>query len=411
MANAFRTVSAADPLDTSVPLIDLSSQFEQISDEIREAVDRVLSSQGFVLGEEVHELERQVADLGDSRFAIACASGTDALILSLLSLGIGTGDEVITTPFSFFATAGAIYRVGARPVFVDIDPSSYNLDPAKIEDVITDQTRAVMPVHLFGQCAEMEPIWRTAVRCGLTVVEDACQAIGARYRGRCAGVLGTVGCFSFFPTKNLGGAGDGGIITTDDAELADRLKRLRVHGDIGGYQHREVGMNSRLDALQAAILRAKIPHLHEWNTARQDNARRYGELFRYYGLLDAIELPAVLPERQHVFNQYTIRVRGGRRDEMITTLRENDIGCGVYYPIPLHLQECFAHLGYQEGDFPEAELAVREVVSLPIFPELGAIRQETVVRTIAAALGRLSHSLPRVHSHQTTFPRHSRRAA
>ena len=376
--------------DEPVPFINLVAQYRGIADEIREAVDRVFSAQAFVLGDEVAEFECDLAEYCDSRDAIGCASGTDALILSLMAANVGRGDEVITSPFTFFATAGAIHRVGAKPVFVDIDPHSFNLDTNQVEAALTGRTRAVMPVHLFGQCAEMEPLWRIAVRNGLSIIEDACQAIGAEYRGRRAGVLGTLGCFSFFPTKNLGGAGDGGLITTDDPELAARLRRLRNHGDSGGYQHVEIGTNSRLDALQAAVLRVKFGHLDRWTEARQQNAQRYGELFRYYELLDVVELPTVLYDRRHVYNQYCLRIKGGRRNELLAALREKQIGAAVYYPLPLHLQDCFGHLGYKAGDFPEAEAATKEVLALPIFPELTADQQEIVVRGIAGALGRLT---------------------
>lgn len=380
-----------------VPFINLVAQYESIAPEVRAAVDDVFASQAFILGDGVAELERSVAGYCDSRFAVGCASGTDALILSLMSLDIGPGDEVITSPFTFFATASAIHRVGARPVFVDIDPDSYNLDPVQVEQAVTGRTRAILPVHLFGQCAEMEPLWRLAVRGGLSIIEDACQAIGAEYRGRRAGVLGTVGCFSFFPTKNLGGAGDGGIITTDDAELAARLRRLRVHGESGQYHHDEVGLNSRLDALQAAVLRVKLDHLDDWTAGRQANARSYSELFRYYGLLDAIDLPQVLPERRHVYNQFSIRVRNGQRDHVLQALRDARIGCAVYYPLPLHLQKCFGDLGHQLGDFPVCEQVSQEILALPIFAELQPWELETVVRGIAAALGRSVDAMTWLH--------------
>lgn len=372
-----------------VPFIDLVAQYNSIAPEIQAAVQRIFESQTFVLGDEVAEFECDLAEHCDSRDAIGCASGTDALILSLRASDVGPGDEVITSPFTFFATGGAIHQVGAKPVFVDIDPQSYNIDTSQVEAAVTERTRAIMPVHLFGQCAEMEPLWRIAVRNGLTIIEDACQAIGGEYRGRRAGVLGTMGCFSFFPTKNLGGAGDGGIITTDDAELSARLRRLRTHGDVGGYRHVEVGTNSRLDALQAAVLGVKLAHLDEWTEGRQRNAARYNELLRHYQLLDAIEPPALLPDRRHVYNQYCVRVKAGRRDEVLTSLREQKIGAAIYYPTPLHLQECFAFLGHQPGDFPESEAAANEVLALPVFPELTAEQQETVVLGIAHALGRL----------------------
>ena len=382
---------ASAPLDevSPVPMIDLVSQYQPIEDEILEAVKKVFSEQRFILGDEVAEFECDVAEYCDSRDSVGCASGTDALILSLMALNIGPGDEVITSPYTFFATASSIARVGAKPVFVDIEPHSYNLNPEAVEAAITERTRAIMPVHLFGQCADMEPLWRVAVRGGLAIIEDACQAIGADYRGRRAGVLGTVGCFSFFPTKNLGGAGDGGLVTSDDAELCARLRRLRVHGDAGRYQHLELGLNSRLDALQAAVLRVKLRHLEEWTIERQENARRYSELFRHYQLLDTIELPTVLPERRHVFNQFAIRVKGGRRDDVRQHLQARKIGCAVYYPIPLHLQECFLDLGHKVGDFPESEAASRESLCLPISPGLTADQQESIVCEIASVLGRL----------------------
>ena len=380
--------------DPAIPLIDLVSQHQTIADEVFAAIRRVVERQEFVLGEEVAELESEISKYCDSRHAIGCASGTDALILSLLALGVQPGDEVITSPFTFFASAGAIHRVGAKPVFVDIEPDSFNLNPEQVERAVSERTRAILPVHLFGQCADMEPLWRIAVRCGLAIVEDACQAIGAEFRGRRSGVLGTLGCFSFFPTKNLGGAGDGGIITTDDGELCERLRRLRVHGQSGQYHHDEVGLNSRLDALQAAVLRVKVNYLDQWTAARQQNARTYGELLRYYGLLDSIEAPTILPERKHVFNQYTVRIKNEQRDSVLEQLRAQNIGCGIYYPLPLHLQPCFSYLGYSQGDFPEAESAAREVLSLPIVPELQPAQLETVVRGMAHALGRNIAPLP-----------------
>jgi len=390
MADVLPAGFDVEPAHEPVPFMDLVAQYGEIKKDVQEAVDRVLSEQRFILGDEVAEFECDVAEYCDSRDAVGCASGTDALLLSLQALDIGPGAEVITSPFTFFATAGAIHRVGAKPVFVDIDPISFNLDASQVEAAITEQTRAIIPVHIFGQCAEMEPLWRLAVRSGLAVIEDACQAIGAEYRGRRAGVLGTLGCFSFFPTKNLGGAGDGGLVTTDDPDLAARLRRLRVHGDAGGYHHREVGLNSRLDALQAAVLRIKLAHIETWTEGRQQNAKRYGELFRHYELLDAIELPAVLPDRRHVYNQYCVRVKAGQRDDVLNSLREQKVGATIYYPVPLHLQECFSDLGYKPGDLPESETACAEVLALPIFPELTADKQEVVVRSISKALGRLN---------------------
>lgn len=366
-----------------VPMIDLVEQHQSIREDVFAAVEQVLDSQKFVLGEVVEQFEQEVADYCDSRFAIGCASGTDALMLALKALGIGRGDEVITTPYSFFATASAITRCGARPVFVDIDPITFNLCPIAVESAITSRTRAIMPVHLYGQCADMEPLWRLSVRHGLAIVEDACQAIGAGYRGRKTGVLGNVGCFSFFPTKNLGGAGDGGMMTTDDKDVAARLKRLRVHGDLGGYRHVEVGMNSRLDALQAAILSVKLKHLDEWSSARQQNAMRYTLLLGEQGLMARMDLPAVDTDCDHVYNQYCVRVHDGLRDQVLSGLRERQVGCAIYYPKPLHLQECFLYLGYKEGQFPEAERAAAESLALPIYPELGIHRQQRVAEALS----------------------------
>lgn len=368
-----------------VPFIDLCREHEAIAGEVREAVERVLDAQAFVLGEEVAEFETEVARFCDSREAVGCNSGTDALILSLMALDIGPGDEVITSPFTFFATASAIHRVGATPVFVDVDQTSFNLDVTKVEEAITPRTRAVIPVHLFGQCVDMEPLWRISVAHGLHVVEDACQAIGASYRGRRTGVLGTLGCFSFFPTKNLGGAGDGGIVTTDDRELAQRLRRLRVHGDVGGYEHVEVGLNSRLDALQAAILRVKLQHLPAWTAARRTNAARYERLFQHYDP-SGVVTPTTRPGCEHVFNQYVVRIGDDARDAVLAGLRSRGVGCAVYYPTPLHLQPCFASLGYLPGDLPEAERASREVLALPIHPGLTSTEQERVVATITEVL-------------------------
>ncbi|QDT38173.1 DegT/DnrJ/EryC1/StrS family aminotransferase [Stratiformator vulcanicus] len=385
------------PAPCPVPLIDLKAQYATIRDEVQQTVSELFEQQAFVLGEPVAELEKEIAAYCDSAHAVGCASGTDALILSLMAAGVGPGDEVITSPFTFFATAGAIHRVGAKPVFVDIEPVGFNIDPEQIEAAVTPKTKAIMPVHIFGQCAEMEPIWRIAVRLGIPVIEDAAQAIGSAYRGRKAGVLGTTGCFSFFPTKNLGGAGDGGIITTDDPEVANRLRRLRVHGDVGGYNHVEVGFNSRLDALQAAVLRIKLRHLEDWSEARRQNGKRYAELFRHYELLDGVELPTTLPDRRHIFNQFVIRVPDGKRNEVQQSLRGDNIGCGIYYPIGLHMQKCFEFLGYKEGDMPECERACAEVLALPIYSELTASMQEEVVRGVSRALGR-GANLPRLYA-------------
>lgn len=367
-----------------VPFISLVAQHQTIAHEVTAAVGRVLAEQKFILGEEVSELETEIAKYCDSRSAIGCASGTDALILALMALGVGPGDEVITSPFTFFATASSICRLGAKPVFVDIDPKTFNIDPEAVEAAVTPRTKAIMPVHLFGLCADMERLWRIAVRHGIAIVEDACQAIGAEYRGRRAGVLGTIGCFSFFPTKNLGGAGDGGILTTDDSDLAKQLRRLRVHGDAGNYHHLEIGLNSRLDAIQAAILRIKLKHLDQWTEARRRNAQTYRELFAAYSLADEVSLPVEPREYKHVYNQFTVRIPG-RRDGVLQRLRANHVGAMVYYPIPLHVQPCFEHLGHRVGEFPEAEAASREVLSLPVYPEMPAHHAEIVVRQLKTA--------------------------
>ncbi len=365
--------------DRPVPFIDLVPQFQSMSAEVMAAVERVFAEQKFIMGDEVAALEDEIASYCDSRFAIGCNSGTDALIIALQALDIGEGDEVITTPFSFFATASSICRAGATPVFVDIDPETYNLDVDAVEAAITPHTKAIMPVHLFGQCCDMEPLWRLCQKYKLQIVEDACQAIGAEYQGRRTGVLGNVACFSFFPTKNLGGAGDGGMMTTDDPELVAKLRRLRVHGDVGQYEHLDLGMNSRLDALQAAVLRVKLKQLDNWTAARQANANRYAEMFEDGGILDTISLPCIRPEGRHVFNQYCVRIEGGRRDHVMQQLRAAKIGCAVYYPKPLHLQTCFKYLGYELGQFPEAERASKEILALPSYPELPTADQERVV--------------------------------
>ena len=364
-----------------VPLLDLQAQYLALKSELSDAVGRVMDSQAFVLGPDVKALEDEVARYTESRHAVACASGSDALLLALMALEIKAGDEVITTPYSFFATAAAVARLGARPVFVDIAPDTYNIDVSKIEAAVTAQTRAIMPVHLYGQCAEMDALLEIGKHHNLPVIEDAAQAIGATDGGRQAGALGAIGCFSFYPSKNLGGAGDGGMMTTNDDVLSERLRVLRVHGSATKYYHSLIGINSRLDSLQAAILRVKLPHLDGWSEARATNAARYNQLFADAGLLEEIELPAVRDDVRHIFNQYVIRV-GEKRDALIEHLKQNDIGTDVYYPVPLHLQECFSYLGYGEGDFPEAESAARETIALPIYPELTARQQSYVVETI-----------------------------
>ena len=369
-----------------VPFIDLVAQYQTIRNEVKAAVDQVFESQTFVLGDEVNLLEAEISQYCDARYSIACASGTDALILALMAVGVGPGDEVITSPFTFFATAGAIHRIGAVPKFVDIDPVSFNLNPELVEAAITEKTKALIPVHIFGQCTEMESLWRISVRHNLPIIEDACQAIGAEYQGRRAGVLGTIGCFSFFPTKNLGGAGDGGLMTTDDPDLAARLKRLRVHGDVGGYNHVEVGFNSRLDSLQAAVLRVKLKHLEKWSEKRRQNAARYDMLLQASGVGDTVASPVTGTEQRHVFNQYTLRIKNGLRDTVMNQMRAQGVGCAVYYPIPLHMQKCFEYLGCQPDDFPESNLAAQEVLSLPIFSEMTEQQQNRVVEVLVDAV-------------------------
>jgi len=383
-----------------VPLLDLQAQYETIRDDVRSAVDRVFDSQHFVLGAEVQALEEEIARYSQTKFAIGCASGSDALLLALMSCDVGAGDEVITTPFSFFATAGAIARLGAQPVFVDIDERTFNLDPSLVAAAITERTRAIVPVHLYGQCAEMDSLIelsrqgcrRTAdkdvggpidVSAPIPIIEDAAQAIGAEDRRRRAGSMGTIGCFSFYPSKNLGGAGDGGMLATNDLDHARRLHMLRVHGEETKYQHKVIGINSRLDALQAAVLRAKLPHLEEWTTGRQRKAQQYELMFLDAGLNEQVELPYVRSNARHIFHQFVIRVRDGRRDALRAYLRERGVGTDVYYPVPLHLQECFAYLGYKEGDFPIAEAAAKETLALPVYPELTEEQQDYVVEAIA----------------------------
>lgn len=363
------------------PFLDLKAQYSGIRDEVIDAVIRVLDSQHFILGPEVEALEKEVAEYVNARFAIACASGSDALLLALMALDVRPGDEVITTPFTFGATAGSIARLGARPVFVDIDPNTFNIDEGKIEAAITPKTRAIMPVHLFGLSAQMDAIVTLAQDRGIAVVEDAAQAIGARWKEQPIGSLGTFGCFSFFPSKNLGGAGDGGMVTTNDAELAQRLKVLRVHGTKKKYSYDLVGMNSRLDALQAAILRVKLPYLSDWAEGRRRNAERYGELFAEFGLTEIVKLPVTPETSVHVYNQYSVRVP--RRDALQRHLKDQGIPTEIYYPGALHLQPAFAYLGHRAGEFPNAEAACADVLALPIYPELTEEQQRAVVSAIS----------------------------
>ncbi|WP_447979335.1 DegT/DnrJ/EryC1/StrS family aminotransferase [Candidatus Nitrospira bockiana] len=374
-----------------VPLLDLKAQHQAIRKDLLAAFEQVLDRAHFILGEEVSELEARLADYCRTRHAVGVSSGTDALLIALMALGIGPGDEVITTPLSFFATAGAIVRTGAVPVFVDIDPDSFTLDPALIESAVTPRTRAVVPVHLYGQSADMAPILDVAARYGLAVVEDAAQALGAEYiDGRRCGSMGRVGCLSFFPSKNLGALGDAGMVVTNDDALAEKMRLLRVQGAKPKYYHHLVGGNFRLDTLQAAALTVKLPYLDRWTALRQRHARLYEELFAEAGLDGAVEgfsLPRAVYRgggilHDHIYNQFVIRVPD--REALRARLTAEGIGTEIYYPLPLHRQPCLSHLGYQEGRLPEAERACREVLAIPIFPELTPQQQETVVRAIGA---------------------------
>jgi dTDP-4-amino-4,6-dideoxygalactose transaminase len=371
------TVTA--PIVMKVPFFDLHFHHAVIQSEIEKAIHEVLETQKFILGNDVSALETEIAGYCGTRHAIACASGSDAILLSLLALGIGPNDEVLTTPYSFFATAGYIVRAGATPVFADIDPRSFNLDPGAVEAVLDlhPKIRAIMPVHLFGACADMGPLLKLATARGLPVIEDAAQAIGAEWNGQRAGSLGASGCFSFFPSKNLGAYGDGGIVTTNDASLAGRVAALRVHGSRAKYYHDYVGLNSRLDSLQAAILRVKLRHLDHWTEARQRNADFYRQ--HLAGLPVTLPSPAAYNTR-HVYNQFVIRSQP--RDELRVWLSSQGIGTEIYYPLPLHLQACFASLGYREGDFPVSEEVARTSLALPIFPELTAQQIESVCSAI-----------------------------
>lgn len=364
----------------NIPLLDLKAQYRTIKADVMAAMEAVCDEQGFVLGPRVQEFEQATARYIGSRHAIGCASGSDALLLALMAFGVTAGDEVITVPFTFFATAGAISRLGAKPVFVDIQADSFNMDPQRFERAITPRTKAVIPVHLFGQCADMPAINAIATRRGVRVVEDACQAIGAAQEGRRAGRLAEIGCFSFFPTKNLGGFGDGGLMTTDDEGLADVLAMLRVHGSRVRYLHEAIGINSRLDALQAAVLQVKLAHLDEWTEGRRRNADRYQRLFANAKLLDRVLLPSTAQGNFHVYNQYTVRVH--QRDELRNFLKEKGVGSEVYYPLPMHLQNCYQHLGHHKGSFPVSERAAEEVLSLPIYAELTEDQQAYVVQMI-----------------------------
>jgi dTDP-4-amino-4,6-dideoxygalactose transaminase len=387
----------------SIPLLDLKAQYATIREEIRAAIDRVIEAQQFILGPEVEALEHEIATYTGCKYGIGVSSGTDALLVALMAIDIRPGDEVITTPYTFFATAGSIARLGAVPVFVDIDPLTFNIDPNAIEAKITPRTRAIMPVHLYGQMADMDPIMEIAQRHNLVVIEDAAQAIGAEYKGRRAGSIGHLGCFSFFPSKNLGGFGDGGMVVTSDPTLAEKMRLLRAHGASPKYYHKLIGGNFRLDALQAAVLRVKLKYLDDWTAGRQRNAATYRRLFTEAGLATdspiclesgcraqingscalspaKVVLPVEAPNRKHVYNQFVIRVV--RRDRVMTSLKAHRVGYEVYYPVPLHLQECFFYLGLRAGDLPASECAASETLALPVYPEMTEDLQMVVVEAV-----------------------------
>ena len=366
----------------NVPLLDLKEQNETLRPEIEAALGRVLDTNGFILGGEVAELEKELAAYCGTKYAIGCASGSDAILLALMALDVGPGDEVITTPYSFFATVSSITRLGATPIFVDIDPVTYNLDVYQVEAAITPRTKAIEPVHLYGQCSDMAALNAIAEKRGIPVVEDAAQAIGAEEDGVGAGAMSAIGCFSFYPSKNLGGMGDGGFVTTNDDALAKKLLALRVHGSEEKYYHKYVGLNSRLDGFQGAVLRVKLPHLDAWTDKRRANADNYRRLFTDLGLTEQIALPVERENAKHIYNQYVIRVPN-RRDELRAYLTEKGVGSDIYYPVPLHLQECFEYLGYKIGDMPESEKAARETLALPIYPEMSSDQQAYVAETIA----------------------------
>lgn len=389
-----------------VPLLDLQAQYKTIREGIREAIDRVADSQHFILGPEVEALEREIAAYSQCEFGVGVSSGSDALLVALMAINLKPGDEVVMPPYTFFATAGAVARLGGKPVFADIDPLTYNLDPVAIEKVLTDRTRAIMPVHLYGQMADMGPIMELANQHKLHVIEDAAQAIGSEWHSRRAGSIGHFGCFSFFPSKNLGGFGDGGMVTTNDPELADRLKLLRNHGYRPKYYNKVVGGNFRLDAIQAAVLRVKLKYLDQWTEARQRNAAVYRELFERAEMsipqnylqsnsddgatsnlaaLSGVVLPTEAADVRHIYNQFVIR--SGRRDELMAFLKARKIGTEIYYPVPMHMQECFAHLGHRTGNFPASERAADETLALPIYPELNDDMLATVVEAVADFYG------------------------
>ena len=375
------------PLAVPVPLLDLKKQYATLRDEIRAATDEVFESQGFILGPKVEAFEKAIADYVGVKHAVGMSSGTDAQLAAMMALGIGPGDDVVTSPYTFFASAGAVVRLGARPVFCDIDPATCNVDPEKLAKAITPRTKAIQPVHLYGQCADMDPILAVAKEKGIPVIEDACQSLGAAYKGKKAGALGDFGAFSFFPSKNLGGFGDGGMVTTNDDGYATTLRALRMHGETSRYHHRLVGGNFRLDALQAVVLHVKLPHLDSWAEGRRQNAAEIERRFLEHGGRTfeegGIGFPREAPGMYHVYNQFVVRVARGRREELKERLTGLKIGHAVYYPVPLHLQECFAGLGGKSGDYPEAERAAMETLALPVFPELTGSQKAFVAYHLA----------------------------
>ena len=370
----------------SVPLLDVGRGNQPLKEEIMTAFSEIIDSGRFVGGPYCQSLEQSVAQLCETQFAIGCASGSDALLLALMAIGIEPGDEVIVPSFTFFATASAVTRLGARPVFVDIDPESFNMDPEQIEDLITARTRAIIPVHLFGQCCDMQSIGDIAMRHGLEIIEDCAQSIGADFNGKASGSLGRIGCFSFYPTKNLGGFGDGGMLTTNDADIADRLRLLANHGMRPRYYHQEIGVNSRLDALQAAVLSIKIKHLGKWSEQRAQNAARYQKMMIECGLADQVVLPSSSSQCKHVWNQYAIRIPNGWRDHVRQQLTDMNIGTEIYYPIPLHQQVCFQSIVPDETSLPQTDRAASEMLNLPIFPELEIEEQQHVVNCVAQVM-------------------------
>ena len=380
------TTTSAPPT-VPVPLLDFKKQYASVKDEMLRVTAEVYESQGFILGPRVEACEKAIAAYVDARHAIGMSSGTDAQLAVMMALGIGPGDDVVTSPYTFFASAGAVARLGARPVFVDIEPETFNLDPGKLERALTAKTKLIQPVHLYGQCADMDPIREIAKRKGIPVLEDACQSLGAAYKGVKAGALGESCAFSFFPSKNLGGFGDGGMVTTSDDAFAAMLKAMRMHGETSRYHHKFVGGNFRLDALQAAVLHVKLPHLDGWAEARRANAheieRRYAEAGGLPFEKGGLKFPREAAGQHHVFNQFVVRVGAGRRDTLKEYLEKRSIGAAIYYPVPLHLQECFASLGHKAGDFPESEKAAKETLALPVFPELTPDQKAFLAFTLA----------------------------